>query len=315
MKSPNRRPAYLSAYHTRKLDELIGKTQKMLESCSLCPRKCRVNRQNYEKGFCRTGKRAKVYSYLAHHGEEPPISGQNGSGTIFFCACNMSCCYCQNYEFSQMDKGKEVEPEELADFMLRLQEKGCHNINLVTPTHILPQILSALKIAISKGLRIPVVYNTSGYELPQIIKLLDGIVDIYLVDMRYSDEKNGFKYSCAPDYPKYNQATVKEMYRQVGKDGLIIRHLVLPKDISGTGKIMHFIKDELSTDISISLMSQYMPCFNAVKYPELSSRITLDEYEKAVEIMHKEGLYQGWIQESHGLAKFAGTNIKSCLNP
>lgn len=312
MKSQNC-PAYLNAHHNRKLDELIEKAQKMLESCSICPRKCRVNRQNDERGFCRQGRKAKVYSYLAHHGEEPPISDKNGSGTIFFSGCNMSCCYCQNYEFSQRDKGKEVTPEELAAFMLRLQEMGCHNINLVTPTHILPQILSALKIAIPGGLCIPLVYNTSGYELPEIIRLLDGIIDIYLVDMRYSDEKKALKYSSAPNYPKYNLASVKEIYRQVGKTGLIIRHLVLPENLSGTKEIMRFIKEELSLNVPISLMSQYMPCFKAGKYPELSRRITLDEYEKAIEIMHKEGLYQGWTQESHGLARFAGINIKSNL--
>ncbi len=317
-------PAYLESYHNGKLDRVIEKTFGVLGSCCICPRKCKVDRLNDKKGFCRTGLKPKICSFMPHYGEEPPISGNRGSGTIFFSACNMSCVYCQNYEFSQLDEGREVETKELADFMLQLQGMGCHNINLVTPTHVLPQILKALKPAIEKGLKIPIVYNTGGYELPEIIKLLDGIVDIYLTDSRYADTDMAIKYSCAPDYPKFNQAALREMHRQVGiaqmdsqgiiKRGVIIRHLVLPNNISGTEKIMRFIAEELSQDTYISLMSQYSPYYKANQFPEISRRITYEEYEEAKKIMEECGLANGWTQESYGLERFAGVNIKPIFN-
>ncbi len=235
----------------------------------------------------------------------------------------MRCCYCQNFEFSQLGMGREVEIEKLADYMLRLQDMKCHNINFVTPTHIMPQILKALYLAIPKGLKIPICYNTSGYELPEIIKLLDGIVDIYLPDMRYSDNKEAKKYSSAPDYPLYNQQSIKEMHRQVGTaqigeggiitKGMIIRHLVLPNRISGTEKIMKFIAEEISKETYISLMSQYFPCHKAKDVEPISRRITLSEYQEAQDIMHKYGLHNGWVQEPDGLDKFAGINLKQNL--
>lgn len=314
-------PAYLESYYSGKLNQIIERAFKMLESCSICPRKCKVNRLNDKKGVCRTGFKPKVCSFMPHHGEEPPISGKHGSGTIFFSSCNVSCAYCQNYEFSQMDKGKEVETQDLASFMLQLQDMGCHNINLVTPTHVIPQILGSLKIAISKGLKIPIVYNTGGYELAEMISLLDGVVDIYLPDMRYAQSDMAIKYSSAPDYPKINQEALREMHRQAGiaqidregimKRGLIIRHLVLPNEISGTEKIMKFIAEELSLDAYISLMSQYVPCYKANQFKEISRRITYQEYENAKNAMEKYGLYNGWIQENRGLERFAGMNIKS----
>lgn len=313
-------PVYLETYKSGRLSNIAEYASNLLLSCSICPRKCQVNRVKGEKGFCRTGLKAKVCSFMPHHGEEPAISGERGSGTIFFSCCNMSCVYCQNYEFSQQDEGKETEPEELADFMLKLQNLGCHNINFVTPTHVLPQILQSLVLAIPKGLRIPLVYNTGGYELPEMIKLLDGIVDIYLPDMRYADNEMAIKYSSAPDYPEYNRASLKEMHRQVGvaeieddgiiNRGVIIRHLVLPNNISGTDKIMQFIAKELSPDTYISLMSQYLPCYKANSFDEISRRITRQEYAAAKQAMEKYGLYNGWIQESHGLERFAGINIK-----
>lgn len=316
-------PAYLESYRNGNLESTIEKTFKLLESCVICPRRCKVNRLKNERGFCRTGLLPKVCSFLPHHGEEPPISGTHGSGTIFFSCCSMACVYCQNYEFSQKDEGREVDFAELADFMLELQNIGCHNINLVTPTHVMPQILKALSIAISKGLKIPIVYNTGGYELAQIIKLLDAIVDIYLPDMRYADSDMATKYSAAADYPRYNQEAVKEMQRQVGvakinkegiiERGLIIRHLILPHGISGTEKIMQFIAQELSNETYISLMSQYWPCYKASNFPEISRRITYEEYVKAKKIMEDYRLYNGWIQESYGLERFKGTNIKPTL--
>jgi len=291
-----------------------------LKSCCICPRKCKVNRLNNESGYCKTGIKAKVYSFLAHHGEEPPVSGVKGSGTIFFSNCNMSCVYCQNFEFSQLGQGKEVEPPELAQMMVDLQDLGCHNINFVTPTHVMPQILKSLEIAVTKGLKIPLVYNTSGYELLGVIKMLDGIMDIYLPDMRYADEEMAIRYSNAPLYPKYNQESIKEMHRQVGvadidedgviKRGVIIRHLVLPENISGTEKTLKFISEEISKDTYISLMSQYNPYYKAPQIKELSRRIGLKEYEFAQEAFYKYGLHNGWVQESHGLDSLAGIHIK-----
>jgi putative pyruvate formate lyase activating enzyme len=316
-------PSYLSSYNNGTLNKIIDQAFKMLESCALCPRQCKVNRLKGETGFCKTGLLAKVCSYMPHQGEEPPISGTRGSGAIFFSHCNMACAYCQNYEFSQLGQGREVEEEELARFMLELQEDGCHNINLVSPTHVMPQILKALSIAVPKGLKVPIVYNTGGYELPQILKLLEGIVDIYLPDMRYADPDMAVQYSCAPDYPRYNQESVKEMHRQVGiaqmdnhgiiNRGMIIRHLVLPNNISGTEKIMRFIAQEISQDTYISLMSQYMPYYKAKEFPQISRRLKLQEYEEAKKAMEKYGLSNGWVQESYGLERFAGVHIKPSL--
>ena len=316
-------PAYLESFQSGKLDKTIDELFKLLESCAICPRKCKVNRLENKLGACKTGLKPKVYSYMAHQGEEPPISGTKGSGTIFFSNCNMGCVYCQNYEFSQIGQGKEVDFEELAKIMLELQKSGCHNINLVTPTHILPQILKSLKIVITGGLNIPIVYNTGGYELPEIIRLLDGIVDIYLPDMRYADSEIAIKLSNAPDYPKYNREAVKEMHRQVGiaqidtqgvmKRGLIIRHLVLPNKVAGTEETMKFISQELSVDSYISLMSQYLPYHKGAEHKEINRRLKLKEYTDAKKSMDKYGLYNGWIQESFGLERFAGVNIKSVL--
>ena len=313
-------PSYLESYHNGGLNKVIEKTFNMLESCCVCPRRCKVNRLKNEQGFCKTGLRPKVCSFMPHHGEEPPISGKRGSGTVFFSCCNMACAYCQNYEFSQLGEGREVDFAELADFMMQLQDIGCHNINLVTPTHVMPQILKSLHIAISRGLKIPIVYNTGGYELPDIIKLLAGIVDIYLPDMRYGDSDMAMRYSAAVDYPQYNQAAVKQMHMQVGvakmssdgiiEQGVIIRHLILPNNISGTEAIMRFIARELSQDTYISLMSQYFPCYHANHFKEIARRIKFEEYKEAKQIMARYGLENGWIQESHGLERFAGINIK-----
>lgn len=313
-------PSFLKTYNNGKLENLIKKLFSLSESCGICPRKCEINRQKDKTGFCKISSKAVVYNFMAHHGEEPPISGTQGSGAIFFSGCNMNCAYCQNFEFSQAKNGREVNSEELSNFMLQLQNLGCHNINLVTPTHVLPQILSALNLAIPKGLKIPIVYNTSGYELKEIIELLDGIIDIYLTDMRYGDNAGALKYSNAEDYPKYNQEAVKEMYRQAGiacfdskgiiERGLIIRHLVLPNNISSTDKIMKFISQEINTDTYISLMSQYTPFYKASQFHEISRRITQKEYTAAQNIMQKYGLSNGWVQESYGSEEFAGVNIQ-----
>jgi len=313
-------PSYLNLYKNGGLEPAAEKTYKLLESCVICPRKCRINRLKGQKGFCQTGALAQVYSYFSHQGEEPPISGRNGSGTIFFSGCNLACSYCQNYKFSQNQAGEEAGPKRLADFMLELQDKGCHNINLVTPTHVMPQILKALLTAIPQGLKIPLVYNTSGYELPEIVKMLNGIVDIYLTDMRYADKSLSQKYSQGADYPSYNQSAVLEMNRQVGlpeftqngiiRKGLIIRHLVLPEGISGSKEILRFIAQEISSRAYISLMSQYSPYHRAAQDKRISRRITPEEYSQAKQLMDKYGLHNGWTQELNGQEGLAGIYIK-----
>ena len=290
------------------LNNRIEAAYQLLEACRVCPRECGVNRLKNDKlGFCRSGLNPVISSASPHHGEEPPLSGTKGSGTIFFTNCNLRCLYCQNYPISQLGNGAERTPGELACQMLWLQEQGCHNLNLVTPTHFMPQILKALGIARDRGFNLPIVYNTSGYEAVKSLRLLDGIVDIYLPDMRYSDDKAALKCSIAPHYPEINRAAVKEMYRQVGnlvcdengiaKRGIIIRHLVLPNGLSGTESIMKFLAEEISRDVYISLMSQYFPAYKANEHKELSRRTTAAEYNDACRIMEKYGLENGWVQE------------------
>jgi len=313
-------PAYINSFKNGYLKKISGQLFSSLFSCNICPRLCKVNRLEGKTGYCRTAKLAKIYSFMGHHGEEPPVSGDKGSGTIFFSNCNMGCIYCQNYEFSQKGQGKEYPPEELSEIMLKLQALGCHNINLVTPTHVLPQILKSLELAIPRGLKIPLVYNTSGYELAETIKLLDGIVDIYLTDSRYGDNSAAKEFSNASDYVELNRASLKEMHRQVGiaqfdeqgliKKGLIVRHLVLPNNASFTDKIMEFILREISEDTYISLMSQYLPYYKASADSKINRRLRETEYEEAKKILEKYGLLNGWIQESYGSERFAGVNIK-----
>lgn len=312
--------SYIESYNNGKLHSAAQQARRMLAQCCICPQACKVNRIQNETGRCKTGDKAKVFSFMAHHGEEPPVSGVKGSGTIFFSCCNMKCVYCQNYEFSQLGQGKETSSDELAEIMLKLQDEGCHNINLVSPTHVMPQILESLEAAIPRGLNVPIVYNTGGYEKTEAISLLEGIVDVYLVDMRYSNSSNALAYSSAGDYPEFNKEAVKLMHRQAGiarfsrdgiiERGVIIRHLVLPNNISGTEEIMGFIAKEISQETYISLMSQYIPYHKARQFPKISRRITEEEYEAAQGIMHKHGLFNGWIQESYGLERFAGVNIK-----
>jgi putative pyruvate formate lyase activating enzyme len=267
-----------------------------------------VNRLKDDKlGFCRSGLNPIISSVSPHHGEEPPLSGTKGSGTIFFTNCNLRCVYCQNYPISQMGNGAARTPGELACQMLWLQEQGCHNLNLVTPTHFVPQILKALGIARERGFSLPIVYNTSGYESLETLRILDGIVDIYLPDMRYGDNKAAMQYSVAPHYVEINRAAIKEMYRQVGnliideegvaKRGIIIRHLVLPGGLSGTEGIMKFLAEEISKDVYISLMSQYFPAYKTTEHKEINRRITEAEYDAAYECKMKYGLKNGWIQE------------------
>jgi putative pyruvate formate lyase activating enzyme len=290
------------------LNERIDAAYGLLESCHVCPRECGVNRlKNGMLGLCRSGLNPIIASVSVHHGEEPPISGTKGSGAIFFTNCNLRCVYCQNYPISQLGNGEKATPGELACRMVWLQEQGCHNLNLVTPTHFMPQILKALGIARERGFDLPIVYNTSGYESLEALRLLDGIVDVYLPDMRYSDNAAAMKYSIADDYAEINRTAIREMYRQVGNltldkndavlRGLVIRHLVLPNGLSGTEEVMRFLAEEISRDVCVSLMSQYFPAYKATEFKELSRRITSDEYEDARSIMEKYGLENGWLQE------------------
>lgn|SRR5574341_131697 len=298
----------VSTISNTELQSRIEAAYRLLESCRVCPRECGVDRLKDDKlGFCRSGLNPVVSSASPHYGEEPPLSGTKGSGTIFLANCNLRCVYCQNYPISQMGNGVERTSGELACQMLWLQEQGCHNLNLVTPTHVMPQILQALSIAKERGFGLPVVWNSSGYDSVEALRLLDGVVDIYLPDMRYGDNAAAMKYSVAPRYVEFNRAAIREMYRQVGnlvvdekgiaQKGLIVRHLVLPGGLSGTGAVMKFLAEEVSKDVYISLMSQYFPAYKATEFKELGRRIISKEYEDARRIMEKYGLENGWMQE------------------
>ncbi len=290
------------------LQHRVDEAYNLLEACRVCPRECGVNRLKDDKlGFCRSGLNPVISSVSPHHGEEPPLSGTKGSGTIFFANCNLRCVYCQNYPISQMGNGAERTTGELACQMLWLQEQGCHNVNLVTPTHFVPQILNALGIARERGFNLPIVYNSSGFDSVETLRLLDGIVDIYLPDMRYGDDSAAMQYSVAPAYVEVNRAAVREMFRQVGNltldeqgiatRGLIIRHLVLPGGFSGTEGVMKFLAEEISRDVYISLMSQYFPTYKASEHQAINRRINEREYDDAYDIKMKYGLKNGWVQE------------------
>jgi putative pyruvate formate lyase activating enzyme len=292
-------PSYLNL-GKKELKRRIERLFKILESCEICPRKCHVNRLKGEKGYCQLGYLPMVSTYHPHFGEETPLVGKYGSGTIFMTSCNLSCVYCQNYEISQLRIGEEVSFERLAEMMIELQNSGCHNINFVTPTPQVPAILKSLEIAIDKGLKVPLVYNTSSYDSLEVIKLLDGIIDIYLPDARYSDDKIALKYSNAPNYFEIMKAVIKEMHRQVGDlivneegiaiRGLIVRHLVLPNGLAGSEKIFEFIAKEVSKNTFLNIMDQYWPAYKAHQYPELSRRITKEEFQEAINLAKKFGL-------------------------
>jgi len=298
-------PRYLNL-SSSELDDKIQGAFSLLDGCRLCPRECGVNRLQGELGYCNSSEVPFVSSYNPHFGEEPPISGVTGSGTIFFTNCNMRCVYCQNYPISQLHNGKDVGCDEVAQMMISLQARGCHNVNFVTPTHMVPQILKALTTAIGRGLTIPLVYNSGGYDSVQTLRLLDGIFDIYMPDSRYGKNEEASKYSDASDYVEVNRAALKEMHRQVGdlvlKDGvgvtgLLIRHLVLPNRLSNSSNVFTFIAKELSRNTYVSLMDQYFPCYQAESYPELRRRISSKEYQDALDAMWELGLHRGWVQD------------------
>jgi putative pyruvate formate lyase activating enzyme len=296
-----RAPSYLALAASGELARRVAAAYRHLEDCDLCARYCRVNRRRGVEGaVCRTGERAVVASYGAHRGEEDPLRGWAGSGTVFFSWCNLRCVFCQNWDISQRGIGREVEPRELADMMLELQAEGCHNINLVTPSHVVAQIIAAVSDAAARGLRLPLVYNTGGYDSLEALALLDGIVDIYMPDMKYGDSALARKYSKVRDYVEANRAAVKEMHRQVGdlaldehgiaQRGLLVRHLVLPHGIAGTEQVLRFLAEEISADTYLNLMDQYRPCYRADEYPEIGRPITAAEYGEALDAAARHGL-------------------------
>lgn len=297
-------PCYIKLYETKELQERIELLNKKLEKCNLCPRECKVNRIKGEQGFCKATNKLKISSAHPHFGEEPELVGRSGSGTIFFTNCNLGCIFCQNYDISHLGNGEEITEEELAQSMLTLQKLGCHNINLVTPTHFVPQWVEALQVAIEKGLNLPIVYNCGGYENVETLKLLDGIVDIYMPDAKYADTEVSQKYSKAKDYPEIIKKTLLEMHQQVGNlqindegiatKGLLVRHLVLPYNLAGTKQIMEFIANEISRDTYINIMAQYRPMYQAYDYPMLSRAITGEEYRQAINTANEAGLARGF---------------------
>ncbi|RKY33839.1 MAG: radical SAM protein [Candidatus Omnitrophota bacterium] len=296
-------PSYLQLYRKGKLEEIKNRLTQSLENCNICPRNCGVNRLKGEVGFCKTTHLAKVDSFFLHFGEEPELVGRGGSGTIFFSWCNLGCIYCQNYPISHLGEGREVSKEELAEMMITLQDNGAENIYFVTPTHVVAQIVEALSLAIQKGLSLPLVYNCGGYESVETLKVIEGVFDIYMPDVKYSDDSVASKLSSAPNYWEVVKEVLKEMHRQVGdlviiggiaKKGLLIRHLVLPSRLAGSFKILDFIKEEISVDTYINIMEQYRPCFNAHYIKELSRRPTIEEFKEVLDYARKLGFYRGF---------------------
>lgn len=293
-------PTYLVLLENGELEQRLRQAKRSLSPCRVCPNRCEVDRLHGELGICQTGELARVSSYGPHLGEEDPLRGWRGSGTIFFSRCNLHCQYCQNADISQRSVGERVTPSRLAAIMLDLQERGCHNINFVSPTHVAPQILEGVLVAARKGLRLPLVYNTGGYDSLPTLQILSGVIDIYMPDMKYADAQLAERYSKIPDYPRVNQDAVKEMHRQVGdlrldakgiaERGLLVRHLVLPNGLAGTDQILRFLAREISTNTYLNLMDQYRPAYRASHYPPLTRRITPAEFQEAVDLAAEEGL-------------------------
>jgi putative pyruvate formate lyase activating enzyme len=300
---PSFAPAYLDRLGSGELRARAEEALDHLAACDLCPRYCRVDRRTSVEGaLCHTGARAVVHSYGPHHGEEDPLRGSRGSGTIFFAWCNLRCVYCQNWDISQRGDGREVGADEIAGMMLELQAMGCHNVNLVSPSHVVAQIIAAVAIAAKEGLRLPLVYNTGGYDSLEALRLLEGILDIYMPDIKYAEPETARRYSRARDYVAVNRAAVKAMHRQVGdlaldpngiaRRGLLVRHLVLPGGLAGTDESMGFLAREVSPETYVNLMDQYRPCYRAERYPPLDRALSPDEYEKAMNLARRSGLHR-----------------------
>jgi putative pyruvate formate lyase activating enzyme len=294
--------AYLALLESGELERRVDQALERLTRCDLCPRDCRVDRKAGKLGVCRTGERARVSSYGPHKGEEDPLRGWLGSGTIFFTRCNLRCQYCQNHEISQTDAGEEVSHVRLAEIMLELQALGCHNINLVSPSHVIPQIMAALAVAAQAGLRLPLVYNTGGYDAISSLRLLEGVIDIYMPDMKYASGQIGLHYSKAQNYPSINREAVREMHRQVGdlqidlrglaSRGLLVRHLILPNNLAGTAEIVRFLAQEISKNTYLNLMRQYRPAYNARQYPKLNRTPTGLELQAGYQLASEAGLHR-----------------------
>jgi len=293
-------PSYIKLKREGRLRERIELGLALMESCRVCPRACGVNRLEGEKGFCKTGRKARVASHNAHFGEESPLVGRHGSGTIFMSSCNLLCSFCQNFEISHQREGVDVTPKQLAAMMVALAENGCHNINFVTPTHVVPQILEALPFAIDEGLRIPLVYNSGGYDSKETLKILDGIFDIYMPDFKFWSAEWADRYCQAPDYGEVAVAAIREMHRQVGDlvldenevatRGLLVRHLVMPSNTAGTEAIMAFVANEISPNTYINVMDQYRPCGHAHKDAFINRRLTAREFREALDAAKRAGL-------------------------
>ncbi len=294
-------PAYLALQSSGELQRRVERAWRHLENCDLCPHYCHINRRETVRGaVCRTGEKAVVHSFGPHHGEEGPLRGINGSGTIFFSWCNLRCVFCQNWDISQKGLGRETTPQGLATLMLELQEQGCHNINFVSPSHVVAQILAAVALAAAQGLHLPLVYNTGGYDSPEALALLDGVIDVYMPDMKYGDSTSARCYSRVRNYVEVNQAAIREMHRQVGdlvldadgiaQRGLLIRHLLLPNDLANTETVLAFIAREISPDTYLNLMDQYHPCYRADEHPLLNRCISSAEYRRAQALAAQYGL-------------------------
>ena len=302
-------PGYLRLYQSGELAQRAESARAMLGHCELCPQCCGVDRLAGERGICQMGHLPKISSWNLHRWEEPPVSGRRGSGTIFFSGCTGRCLFCQNYPISQFGYGDEVEPQRLAGMMLELQRKGAHNINLVTPTHFVPQILTALLYAVRGGLCLPLVYNTSGYDRVPTLSFLDGIVDIWLPDAKYADDSTARRLSGFRNYVANNRAALREMYRQVGPElacdsngqairGMIVRHMILPEGLAGTRQVLDWLARELSPRLHVSLMDQYFPAHYAIRDPVLGRKITPAEYLEALDAFDAAGLQRGWFQSA-----------------
>lgn len=297
-------PLYLENLTPNDLKERSETLRQLFEECRICPNECMAKRSEGETGDCHSTDELIISSVGPHYGEEPPLVGTHGSGTIFFTNCNLSCEFCQNYDISHLGIGERVSIEELARSMLKLQHRGCHNINFVTPTHFTAQIVDAFILAVEKGLEIPIVYNCGGYESAETLRLLEDIVDIYMPDIKYSDDENALKYSGIKNYWEVVTSALKEMHRQVGdlkiskqgiaQRGLLIRHLVLPNDAAGSKKVIDFVAGEISTNSYLNIMDQYRPVYNASKYEKLNRRITPSEYKKVVDYAFYKGLRRGF---------------------
>ena len=293
-------PSYIRLYRTGELARRIEKALAMMESCLLCPRRCGVNRLKGETGFCQTGRKARVASYNAHFGEEAPLVGIHGSGTIFISSCNLLCNFCQNYEISHNKEGADVGPEQMASMMIQLSDLGCHNINFVTPSHVVPQLLEALPFAIEKGMKVPLVYNSGGYDSVETLKLSEGVFDIYMPDFKFWDNRWAERYCNAPDYREVALDALREMHRQVGElvtddggiavTGLLVRHLVMPKEIAGSEKFFEFLAKEISPHTYVNVMDQYRPCGSAQKDEFIHRRLEMGEYRDAIDAARKAGL-------------------------